>query len=70
MWHKMHLSGTLQIKEGLAVPVLLLVKYNEHFGILLLFDMCCNVILGTIKDTPTESMRLVLDFPSLQSRQK
>ena len=37
-------------------------KYSEHFGILQLFGISCNVIPGSIKDTPTETMRFVLNF--------
>ena len=44
------------------MTVLIFVKYSEHFGILQLFGICCNVILGTIKDTPTETMRFALGF--------
>ena len=29
-----------------------------------------NDILGTTKDTPTETMRLMLDLPPMQTRQK
>ena len=29
-----------------------------------------RVILGTTKDTPTETMRFMLDLPSMQTRQK
>ena len=44
------------------MSVLIFEKYSEHFGILQSFGICCNVILGTIKDTATETMRFVLDF--------
>ena len=43
------------------MPFLIFVKYSEHLDMLQL-SICSNVILGTIKDTATETMRFVLDF--------
>ena len=61
MWHTLCVRQRLQIKETIAMPLLIFVKYSEHLDMLQL-SICSNVILGTIKDTATETMRFVLDF--------
>ena len=62
MWHTLCAREPQQTKETIPMSFLIFVMFGEHFGILQLFGICCNVIVGTIKDTPTET---VLDFPSL-----